>query len=320
MRAVVYEEYGGPEVLRMADVPKPVPREREVLVRIRACSLNGSDREGLVGSPAYARIGGWRRPGHPILGSDIAGVVEEVGKDHTEFKPGDEVFGEIPGYRNGLAEYTCLNTKTLARKPAELTFEQAAAIPQGGVIAYRGICTRGDVAAGYKVLINGAGGSAGVFAVQLAKLRGAEVTAVDHAHKHEFMRSLGADHVVDSDREDFTAMGTQYDLILDLIAHRSATAYARALRRGGRYFCAGGAARVLLGTLLLGPIISATQGKHVRVLMVPQNREDVIAVAEMCVQGKVVPVIDRTYALEEVRDAFARLVEGRALGKVVVRV
>lgn len=318
MKAVVYERYGGPDVLDVVDVPAPVPADDEILIRIHAVSLNGSDREGLIGKPAYARMSGLRKPRHRVLGSDIAGVVEMVGRQHTEFKPGDAVFGELPGYRGGLAQYACTHGRTLLRKPPSLSFSQAAAIPQGGVIAYRGICSKGAVRPGQKVLINGAGGSAGSFAIQLAKLHGAEVTGVDNADKQEFMRSLGADHVIDSGREDFTALGRQYDLILDLIAHRSARAYARALVRGGTYYFAGGSARVLFQALLLGPFIAATSHKQVRMLVVPQNREDLRAITELCVAGHIVPAIDREYRLAEVRTAFGRIAEGQAHGKVVI--
>jgi NADPH:quinone reductase-like Zn-dependent oxidoreductase len=221
MKAIVRHKYGSPDVLRLEEVDTPVPADDEVLIKIYAVSINGSDREALIGKPLYARLGGLRRPGYPILGSDIAGQVERAGKNITQFQPGDEVFGEIPGYHGGFAEYACAPERTLARKPAGLTFEQAAAIPQAGVIALQGIREKGQVKPGQKVLINGAGGGAGTFAVQLAKLHGAEVTAVDNTGKLEFLRFLGADHVIDYTRQDFTQTGKQYDLILDVIAHRS---------------------------------------------------------------------------------------------------
>jgi NADPH:quinone reductase-like Zn-dependent oxidoreductase len=318
MKAIVYEEYGSPDVLHLADVPKPTPTDSQILIKIHAVSINGSDREGLIGKPAYARMGGLRKPRHGVLGSDIAGVVEGVGKNITEFKVGDEVFGELPGYRNGLAEYVCTHGKTLVLKPRTFTFEQAAAIPQGGVIALNGICTKGRVQPGQRVLINGAGGSAGMFAIQLAKLQGAEVTAVDNAYKLDFMRSLGADHVIDYNREDFTATGKQYDLILDLIAHRSALTNARALRRQGTYYIVGGSTAVLLQTLLLGPLIGITRKRRMRVLVVPQNRKDLIEITGLCEQGDVVPVIDRRYPLLEAAEAMRYIISGRAQGKVVI--
>ncbi len=172
MKAVTYHRYGSPDVLRLQEVKKPIPSDDEVLIKIHAVSINGTDKEGLTGRPLYARIGGFRKPSQPILGSDIAGRVEAAGKNHTDFKPGDEVFGELPGYRGGFAEYVCTHGRTLARKPASLTFEQAAAIPQAGVIALNGIRKKGQVQPGQAVLIIGAGGSAGSFGVQLAKLHG----------------------------------------------------------------------------------------------------------------------------------------------------
>ena len=320
MKAVVYERYGSPDVLHLAEVAKPVPADDEILIKIHAVSLNGSDREGLAGKPSYARMRGLLRPGHRILGSDIAGQVEATGKAHTEFKPGDEVYGELPGYHGGLAEYACTHGKTMARKPASLTFEEAAAIPQGGVIALQGIREKGRVQAGQRVLVNGAGGSAGSFAIQLAKLDGADVTGVDNAEKLAFVSSLGADHVIDYSREDFTNGAGQYDLILDLIAHRSVFACLRALRPNGSYFFVGGSAAVIFQILLLGPWIRRAMGRHVRMLVVPQNRKDLIAVTELCEAGKVVPVIDRRYSLSEAPEALRHVVEGHAGGKVVITV
>jgi NADPH:quinone reductase-like Zn-dependent oxidoreductase len=241
-----------------------------------------------------------------------------AGRDIKEFQPGDEVFGEIPGYHGGFAEYACAPETTLARKPASLSFEEAAAIPQGGVIALRGIREQGQVQPGQKVLINGAGGSAGMFAVQLAKLSGAEVTGVDNTGKLDFLRSLGADHVIDYTRADFTKNGRQYDLILDVIAHRSAFAYQRALKPQGTYFAVGGSVATFLQILLLGPWIRRRMGKNIRILVVPQNRKDLLAITELCAAGKVVPVIDRRYPLREVAEALRYVAAGRAKGKVVI--
>ena len=318
MKAVVHHEYGPPEVLKLVDVEKPTPTDEEVLIKVHAVSINGSDREGLIGKPLYARIGGLQVPGRRILGSDIAGRVELAGVNNTEFKPGDEVFGEIPGYRGGFAEYVCTHGRTMARKPAGMSFEEAAAIPQAGVIALQGIREKGQVQAGQKVLINGAGGSAGSFAVQLAKLAGAEVTGVDNTGKLDFMRSLGADHAIDYTREDFTRNRKQYDLILDLIAHRSVFAYRRALRPGGTYFFVGGSVGVIFQILLLGPWISRISGRNIRMLTVPQNRKDLVAITELCESGVVAPVIDRVYPFSEVPEALRYVGEGRAKGKVVI--
>lgn len=318
MRAAVRTDYGPPDVVRIEEVPKPAPKEKEILIRVVAASINGSDREAVIGRPAYTRIGGLRRPRYKILGSDIAGRVEEVGTLIRDLQPGDEVLGEVPGYHSGFAEYVCAPESTFVRKPAELTFEEAAAIPQAGAIALQGIRIQGQVRPRQRVLINGAGGAAGSFAVQLAKLDGAEVTGVDHGGKGDFLRSLGADHVIDYTREDFTRSGEQYDLVLDTIAHRSVVACARALRPNGTYFFAGGAIRVLAGALLLGPWIRRTSGKRVRLLVVPQDRKVLLAVTELCAQRSMVPAIDRTYPLSEARDALRYVVEGRQKGKVLI--
>jgi len=318
MKAITYHSYGSPDVLKLEEVTKPTPTDEEVLIKVHAVSINGSDREGLIGKPVYARIGGLLKPRHPILGSDIAGRVEFTGKNNTEFKPGDEVFGEIPGYRGGFAEYVCTHGRTMALKPAGMTFEEAAAIPQAGVIALHGIREKGRVQPGQKVLINGAGGSAGSFAVQLAKLFGAEVTGVDNTGKLDFMRSLGADHVIDYSREHFTRNGKRYDLILDVIAHRSILAYKRALSPNGRCFFVGGSVAALFQILLLGPLMRRTSGRSIRLLVVPQNRRDLLSITELCESGKVVPVIDRRYSLSEVPEALRYVAEGRAKGKVVI--
>lgn len=320
MKAVIYTRYGSPDVLHLREVATPVQADDEVLIKIHAVSINGSDREGLIGKPVYARIGGLFKPSQQILGSDIAGRVEAVGKYHTVFRQGDEVFGEIPGYHGGFAEYVCTRGKTLALKPIGMTFEEASAIPQGGVIALHGIREKGGVQPGQKVLINGAGGSAGTFAVQLAKLHGAEVTGVDHTDKQDFIRSLGADHVIDYTCEDFTRSGEQYDLILDVVAHRSAFAYARTLKPGGTCFFVGGAVATLIQILLLGPAIRRTTGKNLRLLVVPQNREDLLAITELVEAGRIRPVIDRSYPLQDVPEAFRYVSEGRNKGKVVITV
>jgi NADPH:quinone reductase-like Zn-dependent oxidoreductase len=318
MKAIVQNRYGSPDVLKLAEVKKPAPGENEVLVRIHAASVNGSDWEGLRGKPLYARFAGLLAPRNKILGSDIAGRVESVGKNVTQFRPGDEVFGETAAYRGGFAEYACTPEKHLARKPARMTFEQAAAIPQGAVIALQGIREKGRVQPGQQVLINGAGGSAGAFAVQLAKFCGAGVTGVDNASKLDFLRSLGADHVIDYTREDFTRSGKQYDLILDVVAHRSVSDLKRALKPGGTYFVVGGSVATLFQVLLLGPFIRRSEGKNMRVLAVQRSQEDLVELAQLCEAGKVLPVIDRQYPLREVPEALRYLGKGCAKGKIVI--
>lgn len=320
MKAITYTEYGSPDVLQIKEVAKPTPTDDEVLIKVQAVSVNRSDWEGLRGKPLYARIGGLLKPRHQILGSDIAGRVEMAGRSIRRFQPGDEVFGDILGRMGGFAEYVCARERALALKPASMTFEEVAAIPQAAVIALQGIRDKGQVQPGQKVLINGAGGGAGTFAVQLAKLYGAEVTGVDNTGKLDFMRSLGADHVIDYTREDFTRNGKQYDLILDLVAHRSVFAYKRALRPNGSYFFVGGSVATIFQILLLGPWIRRTTGKKIRLLAVQPNLKDMVYITELYEAGKVVPIIDRRYPLTEVPEALRYLGEGRAKGKVVITV
>ena len=320
MKAVVYEKYGSPDKLQLKELPKPVPNDDQILIKIHTVSINGSDKENLIGKPLYARINGLFKPREQILGSDIAGTVEAVGKNHTEFKVGDELYGEIPWYHGGFAEYVCTHGKTMALKPEHLSFAEAAAIPQAGVIAYQGIIETGKVQRGEQVLINGAGGSGGSFAIQLAKKAGAEVTGVDNQHKFEFMRSLGADHVIDYTKEDFTKRGKQYDFILDLVAYRSAFAYKRALKPNGRYFVVGGSAATLLQVVLLGPIFRRTSHKQLYLLGVPQNRKDLIAITDLVEAGEVTPIIDRQYPLAEVPEAFRYILAGQAKGKIVITI
>lgn len=322
MKAVVYTRYGSPDGLRLAEVATPTPADDEILVKVQAVSVNRSDWEHLTGKPLYGRFHGLFRPkrGSRILGSDIAGRVERVGSNHRQFHPGDEVFGEMFLYHGGFAEYVCTRGSAWALKPPGLTFEQAAAIPQAGVIALKGIREYGHVQPGQHVLINGAGGGAGSFAVQLAKFDGAEVTAVDSTGKLDFLRSLGADHVIDYTREDFTKTGQQYDLILDVVAHRSAFAYQRALKPSGRYFMVGGSVATIFQILLLGHWMRRATGKHIRVLGVQRTQHDLLAITELCEAGKIVPVIDRRYPLHEVPEALRYLGEGLVKGKVVITV
>jgi len=320
MKAVVYTRYGPPETLRLEEVDRPSPKDDEVLVKVRAVSVNASDWETLHGKPLYARIGGPTRPRFTTLGSDIAGRVEATGPGVTRFRPGDEVFGDNLAQMGGFAEYVCAREKALALKAAGISFEEAAAIPQAGVIALQGIRRKGNVQPGQKVLINGAAGGAGSFAVQLAKLSGGEVTGVDSTAKLDFVRSLGADHVVDYTREDFTRTGQHYDLVLDVAAHRSVFDYRRALAPRGRYLYVGGSVSTLLQVLIVGPLIGRKAGKKLRLLVVQPNARDLVAVAELCQAGTIVPVIDRRFSLGEVPEALRYLGDGHAHGKLVITI
>ncbi|MDQ3664570.1 MAG: NAD(P)-dependent alcohol dehydrogenase [Actinomycetota bacterium] len=315
MKAVVYDRYGSPDVLHIEHVPVPSPAAGQVRVKVAATSVNLSDWEGLRGSPAYARIGGLRFPARRILGSDIAGVVDDVGDGVTRFRPGDEVYGDNLALMGGFAEYALAPEPALAHKPAQLTFAEASTIPQAGAIALQG--TQRAVA-GSRVLINGAGGGSGTFAIQLAKQLGAHVTGVDNAAKQDFMRSVGADNVIDYRRNDFTRTTQPYDQILDLVAHRSVFAYRRALAPGGRCRCVGGSVRALLRVLTVGPMVGRVTGRSIGILAVKQGPAHFEPLADRCVTGELRIHIDRTFVLDEVPAALAHVGEGRALGKVVV--
>ena len=314
MRAVVYDRYGPPGVLRVEEIPVPSPGPNQVLVEVIATSVNLSEWEGLRGSPMYARLGGLRAPARRVLGSDIAGRVAAVGSVVTRVRVGDEVYGDNLGLMGGFAEYAVAPEAALAHKPVELTFAEASTLPQAGSIALQGTA---GVRRGQRVLINGAGGGSGSFAIQLAALAGAHVTGVDNAGKLDFMRELGADEVVDYQSSDFTRL-EPYDLVLDLVAHRSVFAYRRALAPGGRYLCVGGTVRTLLRVVTVGAALGLLTGRRLGVLMVRQGPARFEPVAARCIAGDLRIHIDRTFPLDEVPQALAYVGEGRALGKVVV--
>jgi NADPH:quinone reductase-like Zn-dependent oxidoreductase len=319
MKAIVYTKYGSPDRLELREVEKPVPKDDEVLIKLRATAVNRSDWENLTGW-SLARLAnfGIFRPGYPILGSDIAGEVEAIESAVTQFQPGDAVFGDILYHMGGFAEYVCAPERILAHKPADLSFETAAALPQAAVIALQGIRDKGQVQPGQKVLINGAGGGAGTFAVQFAKLYGAEITAVDSADKFELLRSLGADHCIDYKQEDFTKTGQQYDLVLDVVGYRSAFAVQRALTPTGRYYMAGGSTGAILNVALLGLLLGKFGDKTITILPVNPNTKDLLYIAELVAAGKITPVIDKIYPLAKTPEALQRLGDGRALGKIII--
>ena len=309
--------YGPPSALRVDDIAAPTPASGQVLVRVAATSVNLSDWETLRGSPMYARLGGLRSPARRTLGSDIAGWVEAVGQGMSRFRPGDQVYGDNLGLKGGFAEYAVAAESALAHKPAELTFARASTIPQAGAIALQGTA---GAAAGRRLLINGAGGGSGSFAVQLAKRLGAHVTGVDNAAKLEFMRTLGADDVIDYREQEFTQPELPYDLILDLVARRSVFAYRRALAPGGRCRCVGGTVRTLLRVTTVGWIVGRLTNRRMGVLAVRSGPAHFGALADLCIAGNIAIHIDRTFGLDEVPDALAYVGEGHALGKVVVMI
>jgi len=312
----VYDRYGLADVLRIEHLPKPTPAAGQVLVKVAATSVNLSDWETLRGSPLYSRIGGLRSPARPTLGSDIAGWVDAVGPAVTRFQPGDQVYGDNLQFKGGFAEYAIAPESVLAHKPAALTFAEASTIPQAGVIAWQGTA---GAEAGQRVLINGAGGGSGSFAIQLAKRLGAHVTGVDNAGKLAFMRSVGADEVIDYRSDDFTR-GVAYDLILDLVAYRSVFAYRRSLAPGGRYRCVGGSVGTLVRVLTIGSLAGRLTHRRLGVLAVKEGPTHFEPVAALCTAGELSIHIDQTFTLDEVPQALERVGTGHALGKVVVSV
>ncbi len=320
MKAIVYTKYGSPDVLQLKDIQKPAPKDDEVLVKIHAVSINAYDWHLLKADPFLVRMmgGGFLRPKNTILGADIAGRVEAVGSQVDQFQPGDDVFGDIGG--GGFAEYACAREKLLAPKPSGLTFEQAAAVPMAALTALQGLRNQGQIRPGQKVLINGASGGVGTFAVQIAKSFGAEVTAVCSAGKIEMVRSLGAEHVIDYTRQDFTKNGQQYDLILAANGYHPILDYRRALTPAGIYVVAGGSMAQLFQAILLGRWLSKDGGKKMGALSAKISQKDLIFIKELIEAGKVLPVIDRRYPLHEAPDALRYLIEGHAQGKVVITV
>ncbi|WP_420627397.1 NAD(P)-dependent alcohol dehydrogenase [Candidatus Leptofilum sp.] len=322
MKAAMIEKYGNANAIVLKEIEKPTPKDNEVLIKLKAASLNASDWEALTGKPAYVRVfNGWLKPKPTILGSDVAGQVEAVGKDVTQFQPGDEVFGDLLwSDAGGFAEYVCARERFITLKPKSLTFEQASAIPQAGALALQGLRDKRQIQPGQKVLINGAGGGTGTFAVQLAKMFGAEVTGVDSADKFEMLHTLGADHVIDYRHEDYTKNGKQYDLILDLVASRSIIAYRRALKLDGVCVMVGGNSLALLQIGLIGPRISKKGGKELGLLMLKTNPKDLDYLTVLHETNKVSPIIDRCYPLEQVTEAFHFFGQKRAIGKVVITI
>ena len=312
----MHDRYGPPDLLRLTDVQVPVPGRGQVLVEVVATSLNLSDWETLVGRPVYSRFGGLRRPARPVLGSDIAGRVASLGPGVTRFAVGDEVYGDNLRMKGGFAELAVAPESALATKPPQLSFVEASTLPQSGAIALQGVA---GARAGSRVCVNGAGGGTGSFAVQLAKAAGAHVTGVDNAGKLDFIRALGADEVVDYRTTDYTRL-EPYDLVLDLVAHRSVADYRRALVPGGRYRCVGGPVPTLLRLLTAGTLVGLLSGRRIGILAVKPGPEHFLPLAERCVRGEVRIHVDQVMGLAQVPEALARVGEGRALGKVVVEV
>ena len=323
MKAIVRSGYGPPDVLRLTEVAKPIPNDGEVLVRVHASSVNMADVDYLLGRPKIGRLGtGLRRPKNSGLGLDVAGEVEAVGESVTLFQAGDEVFGDMTAYGFGaFAEFVCAPQDAFALKPAGLTFEEAAAVPQAGVMALQGLRSKGRIQPGDKVLINGAGGNVGPFAVQIAKSFGAEVTGVDSTPKLDMLRSIGADHVIDYTRNDYTKLGPHYDWILDVAAYRSIFESKRALRPRGVYVMIPASIGSAFQAMVLGPLISMVGSHRLGMVMWrPFKKQDVAFLKELIDAGKVRPVIDRTYPLSDVPEALRYQEQGRTRGKLVITI
>ncbi|MEO2074010.1 MAG: NAD(P)-dependent alcohol dehydrogenase [Bacillus sp. (in: firmicutes)] len=322
MKAVVSNKYGPPEVLQLTELDTPVPKDNQVLVKIHAASLNFGNLVLLKGEPFLARFAfGLTKPKYSIPGGDIAGRVDAVGKDVKHFQPGDEVFGDLSGCCwGGFAEYVAVPESALAVKPANLSFEEAAAVPMAGVTALQGLRDKGQIESGQKVLINGASGGVGTFAVQIAKAFGAEVTGVCSTRNIDILRSIGVDHVIDYTKEDFTKEMINYDLIVGVNGHHSMSAYKKVLKSYGRFVHVGGSGSQMFQAMALGPWISLTEKKKMGTFLQRVNQKDLIYLKELIEDGKVKPVIDRCYKLSEVKEAFKYFAEGHAQGKVVITV
>jgi NADPH:quinone reductase-like Zn-dependent oxidoreductase len=323
MKAIIRSEYGSPDVLEVADVEVPAVEDDGVLVRVRAASLNAADLDYLYGKPFLTRMGtGLRKPRNRGLGLDAAGQVEAVGGGVTQLQPGDDVFGDLTAFGYGaFAEYACAPERAWARKPAGMTFEQAATIPQAAILALQGLRGRGRrVQAGQRVLVNGASGNVGPFAVQIAKAYGAEVTGVCSTGKMDLVHELGADRVIDYTREDVSRGGRRYDWIVDVAGNHPILGWRRALRPGGTYVMVGGPTSRILAALVLGPVISLAGSRKMGLMLwwKPFDKEDVAVLVALIEAGKIAPVIDRRYPLDEVADALRHLKEGRARGKIVI--
>ena len=317
MKAIVYTKYGSPDVLQLKDVEQPTPKDDEVLIKIRAASVNAYDWHFLTADIFLIRFmgGGLLKPKDTRLGADMAGRIEAVGRDVKQFKPGDEVFGMVQG---SFAEYTCAPESSLALKPINTSFDEAAAIPMAAITALQGLRDEGHIQAGQKVLINGASGGVGTFAVQIAKSFGTEVTAVCSTRNVEQARSIGADHVIDYTKENFTISGQQYDLVFAANGYHSLSAYKRTLTPRGIYVMAGGSMAQIFQSMLFGSLMSETGGRTMGGVSAKRNQADLAFLKELVEDGKVIPVIDRRYPLSEAAEALRYLGEGHARGKIVI--
>jgi len=317
MKAIVYEKYGSPDVIQLKDLEKPTPKDDEVLIKIHAASVNAYDWHFLTADIFLIRFmgAGLLKPKNTRLGADVAGRIETVGKNVEQFQTGDEVFGMVEG---GFAEYSCAPESALALKPVNTSFDEAAAIPMAAITALQGLRDEGQIRAGQKVLINGASGGVGTFAVQIAKSFGAEVTAVCSSRNLEQARSIGADHVIDYTKENFTKNGQQYDLVFAANGYHSLSAYKQALTPQGIYIMAGGSMAQIFQSMFLGSIMSEKGGRKMGGVSAKRNQNDLVYIKELFEAGKVKSVIDKRYPLSDAAEALRYLGAGHARGKVVI--
>ncbi len=324
MKAAVYERYGSPDAVDVDHVDRPSVGPSQILIRVRAASINRSDWEALTGTPFYVRLSGsgFRRPSHPRLGSDVAGVIAEVGAEVTEFAPGDEVFGDLLWSRSGsFAEYMVGPASgPLVHKPVGVSFEEAASLPQAAGLAYQALTERSPIGPGDRVLVNGGGGGAGTFAIRLAKSMGAEVAGIDTTAKQDTMREAGADHVFDFTRQDFTEDPRRYRLVIDFAGRRSFLAFRRRLEPGGSYVMVGGSMPRLLQLAVLGSLLTRLTNKTTRLLMAKPNKDDLRHLARLVESRDLEPSIDRTYPLDDLREALVYFGDNNAKGKVVITI
>ena len=324
MKAIICTKYGSPDVLQLQEVAKPAPKDDEVLIKIQAASVNARDWRFMRARPFFIRLkpGGLLRPKNKILGGDVAGRIEAVGSHVTQFKIGDEVFGYLPSAtgRGTISVYVCANDHLIPRKPANLSFEQAAAVPVAALTALHGLRDNGNLQPGQKVLINGASGGVGTFAVQIARAFGAEVTAVCSTRNLDLVRSLGADHLIDYMRDDFTRHGQRYDLILAVNGYHPLSDYLRALSPEGRHVVAGGSMLQLFQAALQGRRAAKTGGQKISIVSLVKNRQDLVFMKELLESGQIVPVIDGCYPLSKTADALWYFEKEHARGKVVITV
>ncbi|MBV6641120.1 MAG: NAD(P)-dependent alcohol dehydrogenase [Cyclobacteriaceae bacterium] len=316
MKAIVNKKYGSPDILELREVARPEPKSNEILIRVLAASVNKADWHILNGKPYPVRLmSGLMKPKYQILGADVAGVVERVGAKVTQFRPGDEVYGDLSGSGfGGFAEFVVTSENFIAKKPSSFTYEQAAALPMAAVTALQGLRNKGGISQGDEVLINGASGGVGSFAVQIAKAFGAHVTAVCSTQKVDLALQQGADIVVDYKKDDFTRMGKSYDLIFDTVANHSIRSTERVLKKGGSYI----ACAFSPGAMFLGPWYSVIKGKVMTNMLASTNQADLQYISKLAEEGKLKPVIQDTFTLDDVPDALKMMAKGSLTGKLVI--